>query len=293
MSKSVRPRRSVLYMPGANTRALEKARTLPADALIFDLEDAVAPDAKEAARANVVAAARSKAYGKREIAIRCNGLGTPWGKSDIEAIAKSGADAVLVPKVESAAEVASVVGLLDAAGAPSSMAVWAMMETPKGILRADEVAGSHPRLTLFVMGTNDLVKDMRARHTPLRLPMVTALGLGMLAARAHGLTILDGVYNDIQDAEGFRAVCQQGLEMGFDGKTLIHPSQVEPCNDVFAPSAAELEMAGRIVAAFKAAQAEGKGVVTVDGRMIENLHVEQAERALALTAAINELQAAT
>ncbi len=293
MSKSVRPRRSVLYMPGANTRALEKARTLPADALIFDLEDAVAPDAKEAARANVVAAAQSKVYGKREIAIRCNGLGTPWGKSDIEAIAKSGADAVLVPKVESAAEVASVVGLLDAAGAPSSMAVWAMMETPKGILRADEVAGSHPRLTLFVMGTNDLVKDMRARHTPLRLPMVTALGLGMLAARAHGLTILDGVYNDIQDAEGFRAVCQQGLEMGFDGKTLIHPSQVEPCNDVFAPSAAELEMAGRIVAAFKAAQAEGKGVVTVDGHMIENLHVEQAERALALTAAINELQAAT
>ncbi|KAF0104682.1 MAG: citrate lyase subunit beta / citryl-CoA lyase [Rhodospirillaceae bacterium] len=292
MSKSVRPRRSVLYMPGANTRALEKARSLPADALIFDLEDAVAPDAKEAARANVVAAAQSKAYGKREIAIRCNGLGTPWGAADITAIAKSGADAVLVPKVESAAEVASVVGLLDAAGAPPSMAVWAMMETPKGILRAEEVAGSHPRLTLFVMGTNDLVKDMRARHTPMRLPMITALGLGMLAARAHGLTILDGVYNDIQDAEGFRAVCQQGLEMGFDGKTLIHPSQVEPCNEVFAPSAAELEMAGKIVSAFKAAQAEGKGVVTVDGRMIENLHVEQAERALALATAIKELQAA-
>ena len=292
MSKSVRPRRSVLYMPGANTRALEKARTLPADALIFDLEDAVAPDAKEAARANVVAAAQSKAYGKREIAIRCNGLSTPWGAADITAIAKSGADAVLVPKVESAAEVASVIGLLDAAGAPQSMAVWAMMETPKGILRAEEVAGSHPRLTLFVMGTNDLVKDMRARHTPMRLPMITALGLGMLAARAHGLTILDGVYNDIQDAEGFRAVCQQGLEMGFDGKTLIHPSQVEPCNEVFAPSAAELEMAGKIVSAFRTAQAEGKGVVTVDGRMIENLHVEQAERALALATAIKELQAA-
>ena len=291
MSASVRPRRSVLYMPGANTRALEKARSLPADALIFDLEDAVAPDAKEAARANVVAAAQSKGYGKREIAIRCNGLSTPWGKADIAAIAKSGADAVLVPKVETAAEVASVVAQLDAAGAPKSMAVWAMMETPKGILRADEVAGSHPRLTLFVMGTNDLVKDMRARHTPMRLPMVTALGLGMLAARAHGLTILDGVYNDIQDAEGFRAVCQQGLEMGFDGKTLIHPSQVEPCNEVFAPSAAELEMAGKIVTAFKAAQAEGKGVVTVDGRMIENLHVEQAERALALATAIKELQA--
>jgi citrate lyase beta subunit len=292
MSMSVRPRRSVLYMPGANTRALDKARTLPADALIFDLEDAVAPDAKETARANVVAAAQSKAYGKREIAIRCNGLATQWGAADITAIARSGADAVVVPKVESAAEVASVVGLLDAAGAPETMAVWAMMETPKGILRAEEVAGSHPRLTLFIMGTNDLVKDMRARHTPMRLPMVTALGLGMLAARAHGLTILDGVYNDIQDAEGFRAVCQQGLEMGFDGKTLIHPSQVEPCNEVFAPSAAELEMAGKIVAAFKAAQAEGKGVVTVDGRMIENLHVEQAERALAMATAIKELQAA-
>ena len=292
MSNKVRPRRSVLYMPGANTRALEKARTLLADALIFDLEDAVAPDAKQAARDNVVAAARSKGYGKREIAIRCNGIGTQWGKADVAAIATSGADAILVPKVESAADVASIVALLDAAGAPQSMAVWAMMETPKGILRADEIAGAHPRLQLFVMGTNDLVKDMRARHTPMRLPMVTALGLGMLAARAHGLTILDGVYNDIQDAAGFKAVCQQGLEMGFDGKTLIHPSQVEPCNEVFAPSTSELEMAGKIVVAFKTAQAEGKGVVTVDGRMIENLHVEQAERALALAAAIRELQAA-
>ena len=171
MSITVRPRRSVLYMPGANTRALEKARTLPADALIFDLEDAVAPDAKEAARANVVAAAKSKAYGKREIAIRCNGLSTPWGKADVTAIAKSGADAILVPKVESSADVASIVSLLDASGAPPSMAVWAMMETPKGILRAEEIAGAHKRLQLFVMGTNDLVKDMRARHTPMRLPM--------------------------------------------------------------------------------------------------------------------------
>ena len=292
MSNKVRPRRSVLYMPGANTRALEKARSLAADALIFDLEDAVAPDAKETARANVVAAARSKGYGKREIAIRCNGLGTSWGKADVAAIATSGADAILVPKVESAADVGAIVSLLDAAGAPASMAVWAMMETPKGILKADEIAGAHKRLQLFVMGTNDLVKDMRARHTPIRLPMITALGLGMLAARAHGLTILDGVYNDIQDAEGFKAVCQQGLEMGFDGKTLIHPNQVDTCNEVFAPSAAELEMAGKIVTAFKTAQAEGKGVVTVDGRMIENLHVEQAERALALAAAIEELRAA-
>jgi len=292
MVNRVRPRRSVLYMPGANTRALEKARTLPADALIFDLEDAVAPDAKESARTNVVLAAESKAYGRREIVIRCNGLNTPWGEADIAAIAKSGADAVLVPKVESAAAVTHVVSLLDTAGAPDSMTVWAMMETPKGILRAEEIAGSHPRLAVFIMGTNDLVKDMRARHTSMRLPMITALGIGMLAARAHGLAILDGVYNDIKDVEGFRAVCQQGLEMGFDGKTLIHPSQVEPCNDIFAPSVAELEMAGKIVVAFKAARAEGKGVVTVDGRMIENLHVEQAERALALAAAIKELQAA-
>ncbi len=292
MSNAVRPRRSVLYMPGANTRALEKARTLPADALIFDLEDAVAPDAKEAARTNVVLAAESRAYGKREIAIRCNGLNTPWGEADIAAIAGSGADALVVPKVESAAQVTHVVSLLDTAGAPASMQVWAMMETPRGILRAEEIAAAHPRLSLFIMGTNDLVKDMRARHTPMRLPMITALGIAMLAARANGLTILDGVYNDIQDAEGFRAVCQQGLEMGFDGKTLIHPSQVEPCNAVFAPSEAELAMAARIVEAFKKAQAEGKGVVTVDGRMIENLHVEQAERALALAAAIRELQGA-
>ena len=292
MAQIVRPRRSVLYMPGANTRALEKARSLPADALIFDLEDAVAPDAKAAARANVVAAAQSRSYGKREIAIRCNGLTTEWGKADIAAIATSGADAILVPKVESAAEVAGVVAQLDASGAPPSMMVWAMMETPRGILRAEEIAGSHPRLALFIMGTNDLVKDMRARHTPMRLPMVTALGLGMLAARAWGLTILDGVYNDIKDEAGFRAACQQGLEMGFDGKTLIHPGQIEPCNEVFAPSSSELEMAGRIVTAFRQAQAEGKGVVTVDGRMIENLHVEQAERALALAAAIRELQVA-
>ena len=292
MPSKVRPRRSVLYMPGANTRALEKARTLAADVLIFDLEDAVAPDAKEAARANVVAAAKSRSYGKREIAIRCNGLATPWGRDDVAAIAGSGADAILVPKVESAGDVAAIVDLLSKAGAPPSMAVWAMMETPRGFLDADQVCGAHERLQLIVMGTNDLVKDMRARHTPMRLPMVTALGLGMLAARAHGRTILDGVYNDIQDTGGFRAVCQQGLEMGFDGKTLIHPTQIDPCNEIFAPSAAELEMAGKIVAAFKTAQAEGKGVVTVDGRMIENLHVEQAERALALAAAIKDLQAA-
>lgn len=291
MTVTVRPRRSVLYMPGANTRALEKARTLPADALIFDLEDAVAPDAKAAARANVVAAAQSKSYGKREIVIRCNGLATEWGRADVAAIATSGADAILVPKLESAADVTNIVALLDASGAPASMAVWGMMETPRGILRAEEIAGASPRLACLIMGTNDLVKDLRAQHTPVRLPMVVPLGFTMLAARAHGLAILDGVYNDIQDIEGFKASCRQGLEFGFDGKTLIHPTQVEPCNEIFAPSAAELTMAEKIVAGFEKARAEGKGVVTVDGRMIENLHVEQAQRQLALAAAIRELAA--
>jgi citrate lyase beta subunit len=291
MTTTVRPRRSVLYMPGANTRALEKARSLPADALIFDLEDAVAPDAKEAARANVVAAAKSRAYGKREIVIRCNGLGTEWGRADVAAIATSGADAILVPKLESAADVTNIVALLDAAGAPPGMAVWGMMETPRGILRAEEIAASSPRLACLVMGTNDLVKDLRAQHTPIRLPMMVPLGLTLLAARAAGLAILDGVYNDIQDIAGFKSACVQGLKFGFDGKTLIHPTQVEPCNEIFAPSADELAMAEKIVAGFEKARAEGKGVVVVDGRMIENLHVEQAQRQLALAAAIKELAA--
>ena len=291
MTKTFRPRRSVLYMPGANTRALEKARTLPADALIFDLEDAVAPDAKEAARANVVAAAKSRAYGKREIVIRCNGLATEWGRADVAAIATSGADAILVPKLESAADVTNIVALLDAAGAPSGMAVWGMMETPRGILRAEEIASASPRLACLVMGTNDLVKDLRAQHTPIRLPMMVPLGFTLLAARAAGLAILDGVYNDIQDIEGFKSACVQGLKFGFDGKTLIHPSQVEPCNEIFAPGAAELAMAEKIVAGFEKARAEGKGVVVVDGRMIENLHVEQAQRQLALAAAIKDLAA--
>ncbi len=291
MTATVRPRRSVLYMPGANTRALEKARTLPADALIFDLEDAVAPDAKAAARGNVVAAAKSRAYGKREIVIRCNGLGTEWGRADVAAIAGSGADAILVPKLESAADVTNIVALLDAGGAPAGMAVWGMMETPRGILRAEEIASASPRLACLIMGTNDLVKDLRAQHTPVRLPMLVPLGFTLLAARAAGLAILDGVYNDIQDIEGFKASCRQGLEFGFDGKTLIHPTQVEPCNEIFAPSAAELAMAEKIVAGFEKARAEGKGVVTVDGRMIENLHVEQAQRQLALAAAIRELAA--
>ena len=287
-----RPRRSVLYMPSSNERALQKARSIPCDGIIFDLEDAVAPDAKPAAREAACAAVQSGEYGRRELIIRVNGMDTQWHLDDMKAACAAGPDAIAVPKVSMAQQVLDLAEELETYGAPAKTTLWAMVETPIAMLHAFEIASASPKLSVLVMGTNDLVKDMRARHTPMRLPMVTALGLGMLAARAHGLTILDGVYNDIQDAEGFRAVCQQGLEMGFDGKTLIHPSQVEPCNEVFAPSAAELEMAGKIVTAFKAAQADGKGVVTVDGRMIENLHVEQAERALALATAIKELQAA-
>jgi citrate lyase beta subunit len=286
---SVRPRRSVLYMPGANTRALEKAQTLPADALIFDLEDAVAPDAKATARANVCAAAASKAYGKREIAIRANGLATPWGKDDLAAIAKSGADAALIPKVESAAMVKEALSLLDAAGAPKSMALWCMIETPLGILQAQQIAAADARVGVFIMGTNDLLKDTRAQSTPERMPLLASLSLAVLAARAYGKTILDGVYNDIQDVDGFEAQCRQGLQLGFDGKTLIHPTQIAPCNEIFAPSEKEVAQAQRIIAAFTEAEAAGKGVVQIDGRMVENLHVEQARRTLALSAAIAEL----
>ena len=291
MATTVRPRRSLLYMPGSNARALEKAKTLAADGLILDLEDAVSPDAKETARAQVCDAVSAGGYGKRELVIRVNGLDTPWGRDDIVAAAKSGADALLFPKIETAATVQEVIGLMDQAGAPAEMALWCMMETPKAVLRAEEIAAASDRVACWVMGTNDLVKDTRSLHTPSRLPMVTALGICILAARGYGLSILDGVHNDIQDTEGFEAVCRQGLEFGFDGKTLIHPSQVGPCNAVFSPSAAQIEASRKIVAAFAEAEAAGKGVVVVDGRMVENLHVEQAKRMLAMADAIDDMAA--
>ncbi|MDF1735454.1 MAG: CoA ester lyase [Minwuia sp.] len=289
MAASVRPRRSVLYMPGSNTRAMEKAKTIAADAIILDLEDAVSPDAKATARQQICDALAGGGYGKREMIVRINGLDTPWGADDMAAIAKSGADAILVPKINDAATVQALVAAMDKAGAPAGMALWCMMETPIGILNAQSIGAASDRVAVWVMGTNDIAKDTGAHHTPMRLPMVTALGICMLAARAYGIQILDGVYNDIKDEDGFRDICQQGLEMGFDGKTLIHPSQVAPCNDVFSPTEAQLEMAGRIVAGFEEAQREGKGVVTVDGRMIENLHVEQARKQLALAAAVAEM----
>ncbi|KPC59970.1 HpcH/HpaI aldolase/citrate lyase family protein [Streptomyces chattanoogensis] len=282
----LRPRRSVLYMPGANERALEKAKSLPADALILDLEDAVAPDAKADARKRVAAAAASGEYGHREVTIRVNGPGTAWHADDLRAAAEAGPDAVVVPKVDSAATVREVERALEAAGAPDRTAIWAMVETPRAMLDARAVAGASERLTVLVMGTNDLAKELHAEHVPGRAPLLTGLSLALLGAREAGKTILDGVYNDVKDAAGFEAECIQGRQFGFDGKTLIHPAQVEPCNRIFAPSQEQIERSQKIIDAFELATREGRGVVTVDGRMIENLHVEDARRILALAEAI-------
>jgi citrate lyase subunit beta / citryl-CoA lyase len=285
---TLRPRRSVLYLPGANERALEKAKTLPADALILDLEDAVAPDAKVAARKRVCEAAASGAYGRREVTIRVNGLDTPWHTEDMRAVAEAGPAAVVVPKVNSAAEVRAIERALELSGAPDHTAIWAMVETPVAMLRAEDIARESERLTVLVMGTNDLAKELHAAHVPGRAPLLGALSLCLLAARATGKAIVDGVYNDVRDLAGFEAECLQGKQFGFDGKTLIHPSQLEPCNRIFAPSADEVDRARRIIEAFEEAGREGRGVVTVDGRMVENLHVDDARRILALAEALAE-----
>ena len=283
---ALRPRRSVLYMPGANERALEKAKTLPTDALILDLEDSVAPDAKADARKRVAAAAASGEYGYREVAIRVNAPGTPWHADDLRAAAEAGPDAVVVPKVDSPATVHAVEAALEAAGAPDRTAIWAMVETPVAMLDARAVAAASERLTVLVMGTNDLAKELNAEHVPGRAPLLTGLSLALLAARATGKAILDGVYNDVRDLPGFEAETLQARQLGFDGKTLIHPGQLEPCNRIFAPAEEEIVRSRRIIDAFQEATSQGRGVVTVDGRMIENLHVEQARRVLALAAAV-------
>ncbi|WP_395155170.1 HpcH/HpaI aldolase/citrate lyase family protein [Ilumatobacter sp.] len=285
----LRPRRSVLYMPAANERALEKAKTIAADAIIFDLEDAVAPDAKPEARANAVAAVQSGEYGNRELTIRCNGLDTEWGADDIAAAGAASPSAVVIPKVDTVEQVDAVSGQLDAAGASADTMIWAMIETPTAMFNVRSIA-AHPRVAVLVMGTNDLAKELRSPIVAGRHPLVAHLATALLAAREAGKVILDGVYNDVKNPDGFAAECQQGMEMGFDGKTLIHPSQVDPANDVWAPSADEVEHAERVIAAFDEAVATGKGVVTVDGRMIENLHVDNARRVLATSAAITELQ---
>jgi citrate lyase subunit beta/citryl-CoA lyase len=276
-------------MPGSNPRALENARTLPADGLIFDLEDAVAPEAKEGARTIVAAGLAGGGYGDRELVIRVNAIDTPWGHADLAAAATMPIDAVLLPKIENPDRVALTVSLLDAFGAPERLAVWCMLETPRGILYAREIAAASPRLAGLVLGTSDLTKDLHALPTLDRLPLITSLSLAILAARAHGLAVLDGVHLDLSDDEGFAATCRQGRELGFDGKTLIHPNQIAAANAAFAPTPEEVEWSRRIIAAHREAAAAGNGVVLVEGRLIENLHVENARRLLALAGEIERL----
>jgi citrate lyase subunit beta / citryl-CoA lyase len=287
---TIRLRRSALYMPGSNARALEKARTLPADTLILDLEDAVAPDAKAAAREQVCAAIEAGGYGSREVVIRVNALDTPWGENDLAAVAIAAPDAILVPKVSCPEALVAVGTRLRRLGAPERTRVWAMIETPLAILRADSIASAahdvDTRLSCLVMGTNDLAKETRARLMPGRAPMLPWLMIAVAAARAYGIDILDGVYGNLSDESGFRAECEQGRDCGFDGKTLIHPRQIALANEIFAPSPDEVEAARAIIAAFERPENADKGAVAVDGRMVERLHADMAKRVLALAEAI-------
>ena len=290
MSDLSRPRRSALYMPGSKPRALEKARGLAADVLILDLEDAVIPAEKGAARQTVAEAVRARAFGRREVVVRVNGLETPWGADDLGMAAECRPDAILVPKVNSASTIGDAEMRLLAAGA-ATMPLWAMIETPRGVLRIREIARSSQSLACLVMGTNDLAAELRAAQTPDRGPLLTALGLCVLAARANELAILDGVHNAFRDLDGLRAVCRQGREMGFDGKTLIHPDQLAIANEVFGPSPDEIETARKHLAAFAEAEAAGQGVAVVDGRIVENLHAATARLLLAQAEAIRALEA--
>jgi citrate lyase beta subunit len=291
MEHGDRPTRSVLYMPGSKPRALEKARTLAADAVIFDLEDAVLPTEKARAREIVAAAVRAGGYGARRVLVRINALDTDWGADDLAAAAAARPDAILVPKVERPEDVRRVAEGAAAAGAPEAVRIWAMMETPRAVLNAAAIAASHPRLEGFVMGTNDLAKDLGALHTLERVALLPSLGLCLLAARAEGLVAVDGVYNAFRDAEGFRAACAQSRALGFDGRTLIHPDQIAAANAAFAPTEAEVALAEAQAAAFAAAKARGEGVAVVGGRIVENLHVAIARRLLARAAAIAALEA--
>ncbi|TDL91473.1 HpcH/HpaI aldolase/citrate lyase family protein [Meridianimarinicoccus aquatilis] len=289
MTAIARPFRSVLYIPGSNARALEKAKTLPVDAIIFDLEDAVAMEAKADARALLAKVLGEGGYGQRFQIVRLNGMSSEWGADDLDAITAIGPQAVLLPKAESAAEVEAVAAKLDAIPACADTQIWTMMETPRGILNAAEIAAA-PRMGGFVMGTNDLAKELRTRYTRDRLPMLTSLQLCLLAARAANIAIVDGVYNAFKDEDGLRRECEQGCDMGFDGKTLIHPAQVAATNEVFAPSEEDIELARRQIDAFEAAEAEGKGVAVVDGKIVENLHIVTARQTLAKAEAIAALE---
>ena len=287
---TIRPRRSVLYMPGSNARAIEKARTLPADAVILDLEDSVAPDAKAAARKQVMEAVIAGGFGTREVIVRINALDTEWWLDDLNAVAKCKPDAVLVPKVSNPSNLEDVAERMIDISADHKIRVWAMMETPLAMLNARDIAAAakdvETRLTAFVMGTNDLAKDTRARITPGRAPMLPWLMGCVAAARAFGIDILDGVYNDLGNADGFAQECAQARDMGFDGKTLIHPNQIEPCNAAFSPSADDVALARKIIAAFDLPENKDKGVVQLDGRMVERLHADMARRTVAIAEAI-------
>jgi citrate lyase subunit beta/citryl-CoA lyase len=282
----IRPRRSVLYMPGANERALEKAKTLPADSLILDLEDSVAPEGKIAARDSVCAAVKGGGYGRRELVIRVNAIETPWGMDDLRAATSVAPDAILVPKVSQPGDVVTVAKVLGSMGAASRTRLWAMMETPSSVLNVREIAslGADPanRLSCLVMGTNDLLKESRARALHNRVAVVPWLAMAIVAARAYGLDILDGVYNDFRDEKGFREECENGRTLGMDGKTLIHPSQVAPCNEVFSPTKEEVIWSRAIIRAFDEPQNKAKGVLTVEGKMVERLHLVQAQRTVAI-----------
>lgn len=281
-----RPRRSVLYMPGANTRALEKAKSLAADSLILDLEDAVAPDSKVSARANIHTALES-GFGHREAVVRINGLNTPWGLDDLKAFAHSKADAILLPKVESAPQIQAVAEHLKQLNPSHQLTIWAMIETPMAIFKLSEICSAHPLLETLVLGTSDLVKDLHARHTPGRSETLTALSLSVLAARAHQLCVLDGVHLSLDDESGLRASCIQGRDMGFDGKTLIHPSQIALANETFGPSPTEIEEAQQRITAYETAIQSGAGIAVLNGKLIEELHIQDAKRILALAQAIN------
>ncbi|HUB97909.1 MAG TPA: CoA ester lyase [Stellaceae bacterium] len=285
-TEASRPRRSALFVPGTNARAMAKARTLPADVLIFDLEDSVAPAAKSEARAAITEALAAGGWGGRELAVRANAPATEWGGADLAAIARLPVDAVLLPKVDSAATVRAADNALAEAGAPARLAIWCMIETPMGVLHAEAIAGASPRNAAIVMGLEDLAKDLRSGAAPAREPFLTALSLGLLAARAHGLAALDSVYADLADDAGFERQCRQGRMMGFDGKCLIHPKTIETANRVFAPAPEAVSHARRVIAAHAEAEAAGRGVAVLDGRMIERLHVDEARRLVALADAI-------
>ena len=284
-----RPRRSCLYMPGANPRALEKAKSLPADTLIFDLEDAVAPDAKIEARETVCNAVKAGGYGQREVVVRVNGLDTEWGLEDMKTAVAAGPDAILAPKVIDGGDIDRLDDAMSRAGAPDEMGLWVMIEMPKAILNIQDIAEAvgRTRLTAFVMGTNDLAKELRGvNDPPLRTAFQTALGLSVAAARAYDLLAIDGVFNGIGDEDGLAAECMQGRLMGFDGKTLIHPSQLAAANEIFAPAEADVDQAKAVIAAFADPENAGKGVLKVNGKMTELLHLEEAQRTVEVADAI-------